>query len=92
MTFGPAEDKVPTQLGEIRVVIFANPGGNPAQGIKGAVEILDDNGDFFERRTFKNLAPHLTQAQKDGLQVFMVALRAKANEQILGIVPPPPDP
>jgi len=84
MAFGQAESKIPATIGIVKISLSTFP-----QKIWGAVQVLDQDGELMEVRRFRDISPHLTPAQITGLQDFMVAMRAKAVEEIIPDTPTP---
>jgi len=79
----PTVNRIPTMLEHVIVTLQDSLiDGDNVQSAKFAVHVLDQDGS--EIRTITgNLVPHLTQAQINGLQSFMVQLRAQATAEIL---------
>lgn len=99
MSFPTCVSRIPTKIGTERVTlikqfipettIFEPDTGDPITVpehydyyVHGEIETLDQ----FDVMLFSwkgDLIPHLTQAQKDGLLLFMEDLKIKAEEEFL---------
>lgn len=84
MAFPPAEVKIPTDIGNIIIVLkdaVATDESAAYQSIHYDVIVKYSNGTIIHQRG--NLAPHLSSGQITALQSFMADMRTKAEEELL---------
>jgi len=76
MVFTPEENKVPTSIGDISIVVSDFETGTDA--VEYRVNIKDANGDIFDHKR-GNLAPHLSAESITKLQEVAAEVRTKAQ-------------
>lgn len=80
MAFEVAQERTPTALGTLRVVIIDRP--DSGVRIMFEIEILDQNGEYLYSKQ-GDLEPHLTATQITQLQTFIGGMRTKATSEVL---------
>lgn len=86
MAFNLATDVVPSNIGNIRILMVdIVTGDDPHKAIRFEIDVLDQNGrPIPKERRAGNLLPHLTAGQISALQQFAIDIRIQAEQQILG--------
>lgn len=84
MAFDPQESKVPTEIGNMVVILkdAITSGEDPAyQSAHFEIKIVMSDGSEVTRRG--DLVQHITTVQRQALMGFMNSLRTQAEDQIL---------
>jgi len=79
MDFEVVKARVPSEIGDIRVLLEVKAGGQ--ESAEYTVEILDADGLTMEHKQ-GDLAPYLTTAQISGARALMADVRTKAQKLI----------
>ena len=77
MAFKAEQARVPTSIGDIRVLLEVK--ADESKSVEYTVYVLDQNGRSMGPKQ-GDLAPYLSAAQISGLQALMTDLRTKAQK------------
>jgi len=84
MALPQAQSRVPTDIGLIRIELLDYDGTDERKAIRARADVLDQDGHVILEASWEgDLEPHITPAQKAGLNAFANAMRTKALAEIL---------